>query len=469
MVTMKQEKQPESAWTLAKQEILSDPTLSDYERAILTTCTIDKVIGEIKTLDQEHADDSKSRKVMRFLEPVLSGLEKYGPAMDVLSQADPQGILTLTWGSIRLLLAVAKGFNKYFDDLMEFLRDIARPMARLEAYGVLVPQSQRLQTTLRDVFVDFLRFMHRTRRMFVDKKNKEHNLFRRPGATVFRKNIWQDFGKEVAQQIAHITKLCDDAEREAELAVSQTTIENQTAFEANAADARLKADGAYIRQDETSKIIIGNQILQAGATVVESALAHRERKQQEKERQAQSEERLRAGGEAERAQAERESQEGERSAAREERAAAAAERQRIAKENEENKKSTDVALLKEIVDWLNPVDAMELFRQCREQRLEGTCDWILKNPACSKWIENAIQDNQPNILWIHAIPGAGKTFICTRIVERLQEMNKSVAVFYCDTKDDRKRRTENILRSWTWQLLLHSPGRVRLLLLFTQN
>lgn len=456
-----QAQQAKPAWTLAKEEILKDPTLSDEERKILTTCTIDNVINEIKTLDHQHALHSTSRQVMKCLEPVLSGLQKYAPAMDVLAQGDPHGLLLFVWGSIRLLLSVARGFYKYFDELIGFLGNIARPMARLEAYGNLVPQSERLQTAVRAVFVDFLKFMQKTRRMFVDKTNQSKSLFSRPGMIVFRKNVWKDFGEEVAQQTKHITALWNDAQSEATLAVDEATIENQARQEE-------KADNAYIKTDEAQKTIIGHQTQQINYIQAESNLANAERSRQEKEREDQIQERsrqegerARAGDEAKQAEEERLRQEKERVAQREERANAAAGRERTSQKIVEDIKAAEARLMKEVVDWLNPVDALDQFRQFREQRMKGTCDWILKNLTCEKWMNEELGGDQPHMLWIHAIPGAGKTFLCTRIVEHLQENNKSVAVFYCDIKDDRKRKAVNLLRTWAWQLLLQNPSKIR--------
>jgi hypothetical protein len=166
--------QQATAWAVAKAEILADVTLSTDERNMLRTSTISDVIGEISSLDKEHAIHSTSRKVMQTLDPVLKGLEKYGSALDVLAQADPNGILTLVWGSMRVLLAVAKGFTKYFDELTKFLGDIARPLSRLQDYGHLIPESTGLQNALRNVFVEFIKFIMKTRRMFVDKTNKSN-------------------------------------------------------------------------------------------------------------------------------------------------------------------------------------------------------------------------------------------------------------------------------------------------------
>ena len=456
-----QGQQPKTAWALAKEDILRDLTLSDEERKILTTCTVDNVIDDIRALDRQHALKSTSRMVMKFLEPVLTILEKYGPAMDVLAQGDPQGPLVFVWGSIRLLMSVARGFFKYFDELMAFLGDIARPMARLQAYASLVPQSERLQAAVRLVFVDFLKFMHRTRRMFIDKTNKAQGLFTRPGMTVFRKNLWKDFGDEVAREIKHINALWNDAQSEAALAVDEATLTNQARQEE-------KADGVYVKTDEAHQTIIGHQRQQINDVQVESSLAHRERSRQEKEREDQNrernkqeEERARAVDGAKQAEEERLHQEEERIAQREERAKAAAEREQAAQKIAEDAKASEATLMKEVVDWLNPIDALDQFRRFREQRMQGTCDWILKNPTCEKWMQENIGGGQPHMLWVNAIPGAGKTFLCTRIVEHLQENNKSVAVFYCDTKDDRKRKAVNLLRTWAWQLLLQAPTKLR--------
>ena len=77
---------PEDAWSLAKARMLGDVTLSAEERKMLQTSTIKDVVDEVQSLDKEHAIQSKSRRVMAYLDPLLKTLERFGPALNVFTQ-----------------------------------------------------------------------------------------------------------------------------------------------------------------------------------------------------------------------------------------------------------------------------------------------------------------------------------------------------------------------------------------------
>lgn len=78
----------DDAWSLAKTRMLNDVTLSDEERRMLETSTLHDVVGEVQSLDDQHANQSKSRRVMACLDPLLKTLEKYGPALNVFTQGE---------------------------------------------------------------------------------------------------------------------------------------------------------------------------------------------------------------------------------------------------------------------------------------------------------------------------------------------------------------------------------------------
>lgn len=93
-------------WTNLRDKQLFDPETSVEEKAILQSCSAGDLIDEIKCMERRHADESKTRRLLSILQPYLQAAKKVGPAMDVLSSADPHGIASLVWGSVRLMLVV---------------------------------------------------------------------------------------------------------------------------------------------------------------------------------------------------------------------------------------------------------------------------------------------------------------------------------------------------------------------------
>ena len=97
-----------SAWAMARDNMLGDPTLDEKEKNwLLSTTSPEKVVEELKYLDSQDAQQSKFRRMMKAIDPLLQGLQRFAPAMDVFSNADPNGVLSLVWGSLRMVIVVS--------------------------------------------------------------------------------------------------------------------------------------------------------------------------------------------------------------------------------------------------------------------------------------------------------------------------------------------------------------------------
>lgn len=62
------------------------------------------LLQEIEAVNNEHKNESASRKASVVLLPFLAGIEQYGMAMDVF--ANSNDLLCPIWGSIRIVLHV---------------------------------------------------------------------------------------------------------------------------------------------------------------------------------------------------------------------------------------------------------------------------------------------------------------------------------------------------------------------------
>lgn len=68
-------------------------------------------------------------------------------------------------------------------------------------------------------------------------------------------------------------------------------------------------------------------------------------------------------------------------------------------------------------DWIHRLRKSEIFRLLRKKdRAAGTCEWILKNEKFIQWWR---AKDRP-LLWISGSPGAGKSTLCSAIVESLE-------------------------------------------------
>ena len=111
----------------------------------------------------------------------------------------------------------------------------------------------------------------------------------------------------------------------------------------------------------------------------------------------------------------------------------------------------DEQTIAKVDQWLSPVDYQSNHHAAAKLRHEGTGQWFLDGSSFQQWLQT---DN--SFLWLHAIPGAGKTVLMSSAIEYLKENVKrpdvGLAYFYCDYKDIRKQEPSGVLCTLLAQL-----------------
>ncbi|KAI9786673.1 MAG: hypothetical protein M1839_006224 [Geoglossum umbratile] len=106
-----------------------------------------------------------------------------------------------------------------------------------------------------------------------------------------------------------------------------------------------------------------------------------------------------------------------------------------------------------VLRWLKDADPTSNHRAARkkhEQPETGT--WLLNCEDFGRWT-----DREGQILWMHGIPGAGKTVLSSIVIEHLVSLcavqpGSRVAYFYFDFSDKAKQNTFGCLKSIAYQL-----------------
>ena len=110
-------------------------------------------------------------------------------------------------------------------------------------------------------------------------------------------------------------------------------------------------------------------------------------------------------------------------------------------------------LARETLGWLSAdEDSQEEFlHRLSDQRRDGTCDWILSEQQVSTWIKD--DDSDPTV-WMTGIPGAGKSFLCSLIVQNSEiHQDRSTIYYFCGQKPSDKDAPTSLLRTLAVQLL----------------
>ena len=82
----------------------------------------------------------------------------------------------------------------------------------------------------------------------------------------------------------------------------------------------------------------------------------------------------------------------------------------------------------EVYRWLQHTDPSSLHFRAQKDYEPGTGNWILRTPEWSSWL-SATSANE-RCLWIHGIPGAGKTVLISYLIQHIKH--------HCSTSPTRK-------------------------------
>ena len=114
-------------WTLAKARFLAD--LDPSERDIFNNATLENLFYATNNANRDDAEKSRVRALATKLGPLVSAIESYGKALDTFAQIAPL-YLSPIWGSIRVLLVLARSYGKFFERFVDTLGRIGDVLPR---------------------------------------------------------------------------------------------------------------------------------------------------------------------------------------------------------------------------------------------------------------------------------------------------------------------------------------------------
>ncbi|KAF1994380.1 hypothetical protein P154DRAFT_32248 [Amniculicola lignicola CBS 123094] len=108
------------------------------------------------------------------------------------------------------------------------------------------------------------------------------------------------------------------------------------------------------------------------------------------------------------------------------------------------------ALRAEVLTWISIIGHLDQHQIAVQGRTHHTGNWLFQHHQYQHWYKAP----SSMILWLHGIPGAGKTKLVTRIVDEFSgnRHGYGFGFFYCDRSDETRRDAECILRSYVKQL-----------------
>lgn len=106
-------------------------------------------------------------------------------------------------------------------------------------------------------------------------------------------------------------------------------------------------------------------------------------------------------------------------------------------------------------EWLSMTSPASNHKSARVKHSQGTSQWFLDSSVFKSWLDCSCRS-----LWVNAIPGAGKTILCSTIIDFVlyhQRPEEATAYFYFDFSDSSRQKLNACLRSVLAQLCsIHS-------------
>ncbi|KAK0504200.1 hypothetical protein EDD18DRAFT_1132392 [Armillaria luteobubalina] len=126
------------------------------------------------------------------------------------------------------------------------------------------------------------------------------------------------------------------------------------------------------------------------------------------------------------------------------------ERQAASKFREEQRQEHQDDHYRKVCAWLGSQKAnsfnTDRHKRNVDSRAKMTCQWLLSNSYYVTWRGDTVSDlvSDP-ILWVYGPPGSGKTFLCSRAIQDIQETYPDAAVVYHFFRFDKSHTVAEIL------------------------
>lgn len=109
-------------------------------------------------------------------------------------------------------------------------------------------------------------------------------------------------------------------------------------------------------------------------------------------------------------------------------------------------------LVNEVLDINDPPED-DLLR-VEALKLPGSCEWISPKEQFQNWLANG----QPNVYWVTAKPGAGKSVLSGHVLRTLRHRGADISFFFFSHGDKLKSSMGYFFRSMAWQMAALDPA-----------
>lgn len=90
----------------------------------------------------------------------------------------------------------------------------------------------------------------------------------------------------------------------------------------------------------------------------------------------------------------------------------------------EERQARDDQFFFNLEQHIQPISYDKRLDQLRTSICEGTADWLTKDETFNRWLDHT--DSSTNTIWLQGFPGAGKTYVASRVVDHAMTRLRAV-------------------------------------------
>lgn len=166
-----------------------------YSEAALEQITPETLVSAINSRDVQHKENSRMRAHSEKLAAFFILLQRFTGIVSIGTQAAPE-FANIIVGAVQVVIGVAAGFVTFFDRLSEMLCHFGDYLGPLNTYAEHTRNSDLVQASLEDVYVDLLEFCRKARRVF---EREDGSLRKNVTWRTFWRNHWAPFEEDFRQ------------------------------------------------------------------------------------------------------------------------------------------------------------------------------------------------------------------------------------------------------------------------------
>ncbi|KAI8931644.1 hypothetical protein NX059_011294 [Plenodomus lindquistii] len=200
---------PVQPWETAKQRFLAG--LSHEEAQEFRDATLENLFYNASAAQKRHAHGSRSWLVQERLSSLVDSIDDYGKALDVYSNTSGL-ILGPIWGSLRVILHIAREAGKFQDSIIDMLGQIGDAIPRFRIYETLFKNHDRLALVLSTAYLDIVLFCVTIKDFFSQARKSRIPL------AIVLKGSWKNLRRDFDQHMANFRQHSKRIEREARVA-----------------------------------------------------------------------------------------------------------------------------------------------------------------------------------------------------------------------------------------------------------